>query len=314
MIKLYCGSDTFESYVEAKRSAASFREAADPSAEIKIIEFDELNNISDFDINLEGIGLFQQKSILFVKRILQNNKLLKIITENFERYNQFDIFAWEDRNADGKLNFVKLLKSKKQVFSYTQLTNNEYKNWCNNYLKKKGIKLNSQQLENLILISSNNKWVFINEIKKLDIFIKSNSLIDIPNNDFNKIISGNITGDIWSFLDFFSSKKTAQAITELKRLLENGSNIHLIISMLINELTSIHKLLFAKENGISQNETKIHPFAIKKYSQKLNNFSIKSIELTLQEILNLDYNIKRGDVDELSGILQFVYNFTSKIK
>lgn len=309
MLYLYSGKDTFESYIAAKNKAVQLSKKA--NSPIKIIEADETNSIATFDLELEGVGLFQEQHILFVKRILQNKKLYKHIEENFERYNAYDIVFWEDTNTPKTLKFIKLLQQRKQLFDYKELRQGEFISWINKLVRSKGIKLSPSQVQLVYEKSGFNKWIVLSEIKKIESFIKINKKETLDNKEIEILFGTAAQGDIWKLLDTISNKDFAGTVKELKKVLHYEKSVHYIIAMLINEITNLYKYLYAKKHSISEQATGIHPFVIRKIKSKAKQFNLESLETSIQDLVNLDYDLKKGNRPELTGLMQFVYKFTS---
>ncbi|MCA9381701.1 hypothetical protein KC678_05525, partial [Candidatus Dojkabacteria bacterium] len=69
MIRVYAGDDTYESFI----AATSKLKEVSQNGEINIetIYGDEILNVSQIFSKVEGIGLFNDSSILFIKRFFE---------------------------------------------------------------------------------------------------------------------------------------------------------------------------------------------------------------------------------------------------
>src|SRR5262245_39915417 len=103
MIRVFSGEDTYESYNLAKRQVSKF--STDKNIDIKILNSEEISDPYEFIQYLEGVGMFSESYIIFLKRLSTNKKLLEYFTSNFDSLKNYDIVIWEDKKIDSRLKF-----------------------------------------------------------------------------------------------------------------------------------------------------------------------------------------------------------------
>lgn len=115
--------------------------------------------------------------------------------------------------------------------------------------------------------------------------------------------------DIFALIEAIVTKKKATALEMFDEMVKHGEEPIMIIIMLANQFRIIYqaKELYKKgytERDIASNLS-IHPFRIKKALEKGRLFESKTILTYLEQLANLDYQIKSGQIDKKLGLELF---------
>ncbi len=304
MIKLFHGEDSFESYVNAFKEAKNI--ADKNNLEIKVLNVDEIDRIDQFASEIEGVGMFSSESVIFAKRLFKNKAIVNFLEENFDRLNNYSIIIWHDAKVDGRLNLTKKLSKAKSVFIYNELKEWQIGDWLQKIAKAKGISLTKDQINHIAGRLGTNKWIILNELNKLKIFIDSTDDKSLTNEDIDKILGFNINGDIWAFLDYFGNLERIKMLEEFEKITKFENNTQYLIAMISRELNLIYKIKYAKENDLDLKTLGMHPFVLQKTLKKAGNFSVEKVRILFRNLLELDTNIKQGEVDEVTGMALFL--------
>lgn len=304
MIKIFSGTDNFESYSMAKKQAEKL--ALDNNEEVKILNANEIDNPAAFIQYIEGVGMFSNSYVVFLKRLSSNKKLLDYFSDNYDSLKAYDIVLWEDSKLDGRLKFFVKLKKEEVSFVFDLGKDRDIKTWLNAEAKKKKVKFSDFQLTNLIVNLGLDKWKLINEVEKISIYLSAEKKETLRDDEFNKIIGFEVSGDIWKLVEAFSNRKAKLCLQEYHKISSYEENGQYIIAMLERELSNLALLHQARNDGIPDSQIGMHPFVIQKMKAKMNNFSLNDIQKYLKKLFDLDRSIKSGDIDEKVGLSLYI--------
>ncbi len=303
MIKLFDGSDNYESYKACKSYANEISKQT--SRTIKVINADEVRDISEVFAIFEGLSLFAEENILLLKRLFLNKTLINQVTNNFESLDKNHVILWQDSKADGKLKLVKKLKSLGRISTFEELKPWQLEKWLINIAKKAGIEVSKEVASFLFVSSLSNKALLVNELSKYKILLGSLGKNKLEKEDIMLLWGGNLNGDIWEFLDMFAARDK-KCILEMEKLLKSETSIQYLIAMVARELSLILRIKeYEKENGDFK-DLKLHPFVLQKTIKKAQNFSFYEIAELLQKLVITDMSIKKGELKDTTAFRIYV--------
>jgi DNA polymerase III delta subunit len=303
MIRIFSGEDTYESYNLAKIQLQKLQK--DSNLENKILNADEITDPSELIQYLEGVGMFSDSYIIFLKRLSANKKLLEYFTQNYTSLKNYDIVIWEDKKVDSRLKFFQTAKKEDLIFSYDSPKDSVIRIWLNDKVREMKLKLTTSQIEELIVNIGTDKWHLQNELQKLSVFQNSKKEVLNPE-EFDRIVSYDIEGDIWKFVDAFSNRDKIKCLQEVSKILKTENNSQYAIAMLVRELSLLAQVLYCKEHNLDYSELKVHPFVLQKMKSKVNKFKFNDIKFLTKKIFDLDFAIKKGNIDEKVGLSLFI--------
>ncbi len=307
MIKVFSGTNTYESFLAALKEAKKISDSS-----IKYINGDEISSVGDILNLTEGIGLFQEKNTYFIKRLFYKASIEEEFIEQFEVLDKNDIVIWLDQNLDGKKKIAKFLKAEKRITIFEKQKPWQVEKWIETFLKNFSFNLNKEQIIFLLQISDSDKWIIRSELQKIEIFCKKNSLSKLSDEQFNELLGTEYSGNIWDFLDFFGNKKYKDAKEELEKLLRNSDLSQYIISMLNRELQLILDVQYIKKTNGDFKSLKLHPFVLQKTLRKAESFSSYETERLINSLLELDLSIKKGEIKSSLGLNLFLDGIEKK--
>lgn len=299
-MKVFSGEDSFESYTNLLEYVNQISSKTNLS--IKVLNEDEIS-IDFFIDRLSSLDIFGENYIYILKRVLNKKDISTFILENINRLKDEDIVIWNDTSLDKRSSLYKKLKDLELINDYPKLTERDFRNWLDKILSKKEFKLTNDAYEYLLLNSLNNKWLITSNIKKLELLDKR----DIDLKTISKYINIDSNGDIWKFLEYFSSRKRDKAILEMDKLLTIGDNTQYLISMINREIKILYKVLVVKrENKDIYKYLKISPFQLKLYINKSRNFKEFELKKLIERLFNIDYMIKKGEIEDKLALTLFL--------
>ncbi|MEI6886630.1 MAG: DNA polymerase III subunit delta [bacterium] len=294
----------------------------------KIVKVDGGNAKNMNDLNLDfDISLFGEKKAVVIKRIFQNST--KTILESFLKYLESKendegdntIILWEDKNADKRTVLYKYILKKFKVEEFPKLTYRDLNNWVIKYGQSKNMIIGNDESYMLTLRVGENTSVIANEIDKL----ASLKIERLTKEDINKYLSESAEHSIFelleTILDLIEISSLENSNTEFhskyskmlklsEKLFEDYKNYPSLIANLTSNLSTLVQIKILKEKGLEQSEIAsqipMHPFVFKKLYSRSNNFSRKLLETKFEQLADLDYKFKKGEIDASSVIVMIV--------
>lgn len=304
MIYIFAGEDSFESLKKAKEKLFSISES-------NIIGYNTLSadDVLDLDVilqQLEGIDMFADKKPLFLKRLLNNKKFVEYFANNFDQLNKFDIVIWQDGKADSRTKFVKEVIKNKNFYNYDSPKEGEMKAWIRNYANTLKIKLSTENINFIFERIQFNKFRIESELQKFRLFLNTEKKELLKDSEINDIMGYSAGGDVWKFVEYFSSRSKLKLLQEFKKLTTFEENTQLLLSLVNRELRLMLQYKLCKLEGVDTSELKLHPFVLKKVAEKSRNFSIEELNKLIQELFNVDFSVKSGTIPEKSAFILFL--------
>lgn len=302
MTYTFIGEDTFESYSYAKNLAKSL--STKNKIPLEVIESEDLSTISEVESLFQSVGMFYEGKVLLIKRFSQSKILSSYIYENISTVNEFEVVLWDDIKklpAGKKLPNVKI---------YAQPKENEMRYWIKNFALKFGIKLDLALIDYFFTRFQFNKWQYFYELKKIKIYLDKHKISNINLELVERITGSESKGDIWKFLDYLFDKNIEKAYSEYKKLSSHEDVTQLILSLIEKELRNIYIYQISKEDPDLAKDLGIHPFVFKKLKGKASRFSIDKVKELTNKLIQSDYDIKTGNVEQNAAIQNFILQFT----
>lgn len=305
MIYIFHGDDSIDSFLSVKK---------------KIIELTQKNfipveNIDGEDITIsniisytENVDMFSSTKLYFVKRFLREKSNRDGLSEIFNKINDSEVIImfWEDEKIDGRSKILSQTKRGLNEFIFDLPKERDLVNLVLSKTKENGITLKTDQAEFVLEIVGTSKGVILKEIDKLVIYSQVKNLNNFSNELLKDILTHSIQTDLWSFLKFFGKRDKKNLYTELNKLLKYEDNTQLIMAMISRELRIYSQIKFCNKNKITLSEIKLHPFVLKKAIENVKNFSDQDILTLSKKLIELDFSIKTGRIDEQTGIVLYL--------
>lgn len=295
----------------------------------KIIQENNIENIDINRYNLENstideiiedasiISMFQDKKMIIVDNAYiftssTNKKLpeqnIDLLTKYLDSNNSNTIliFVVLKDKIDTRKKITTLFKNVGKIEEYN-LTNDISKIVINLF---KPYQINNKNVNLLINRVGNNLSLLSSEIEKIKIY-KENDL-NIEENDIINLTHKNIDMDIFKLIDNILLSNKKQALECLEEMIKYGEEPIAIIIMLANQIRIMYQSKLLIKKGYSEHEIsdilEIHEFRVKKALEKSRNYTDKKILSKLEELADLDYNIKSGNIDKDIGLELFILN------
>lgn len=165
----------------------------------------------------------------------------------------------------------------------------------------------------LIDVCGTNMQTLISEIRKLIDYVGENGTIQ--NKGIDSMCTKTIDSNIFDLTDNMGKKNITEVIRILNELLYSKEPIQKILITLYNHCKKIYIVKLAEEqNRNIATELNLKPnqtFLVNKYKMQSKYFKTEELETILQELINLDYNYKIGNIDINIGLESILCRYCS---
>lgn len=260
-----------------------------PNSEVE--KFDNLNYQQIYNLALKS-DMFADKKLYILQNSINNiakeefNKIFNIETQ--------DIILFLEKSIVRKnLKVFKEIEKNHKIYSYL-LKDFNLKKYIEQELKKynKTINpINLNLLHNKLLNQINNAALEINKLCLIE-------TQEITKDHIDQHIIANLETSIFELTNNLFQNKTnyLQTLNNLK--IENIEEIY-IINMLIWQLKTLSQ--------IKLNDTKnLNPFVVRNNSQVAKQITIQQLQETLNQILDIEYQIKTGKIKTRQESYQYL--------
>ena len=221
------------------------------------------------------------------------------------------ILSVTSSSIDERSTIIKALKEKAKV---VEITDPDEKGW-NEYVKaivsKKGINIDKDAANELANRTNGDVGLFSNYLQILSLFTDH-----ITYDDVCLMVNKPLEDNAFQIFNLLLDKKNAEAVRLFKDLrINNVEPVTLIGQLsnqfrLLNQIYYLNKKRYTKEDIAS--ELKIKPGRVYILSRFLPLISEATIHKTLDDLYNLDLDIKSGQVDRHYAFEMFLLKFKTQ--
>ena len=249
-------------------------------------------------------GIFKKpKRGTIKKENSEDSKIASYIEENIEIIRNSVILVFIEDDAD-KNNLYNVIEKNGIVCNFEMLKPTEIsarlKAICNAYK----VNIDNQTMQMFIEICGTNMQVLINEIRKLIEYAGENGTI--TKEAIELLSVKEIEAVIFDLTDNLGKKNITKALDTLNELLYNKEPIQKILITLYNHFKKLYITSLALEYNRNIIETlNLKPnqrFLANKYKMQVGYFNKTILRKILQELIDLDYNYKQGNIDINVGL------------
>lgn len=210
----------------------------------------------------------------------------------------------ENKKLDTRRKIFKILSkyNSKEFPTIKSYKTDEIINWINKYSKKLGIKVEIDASNSLVEQIGNNLRELANELDKLRIAVHPKKTITKEDVKTNCITNE----DLFTFTDFIMAGKIDSAILEYRKLLSKKHEMEILSAL----QTMLKKWVVIKLNEKKLSAFEIskligmHEFVIKENIKKMKNHSLKDMVKLKQNLLDVEYKIKSGQILDTKGAIE----------
>lgn len=282
--------------------------------EINISEYNlEIDSFKDIIEDANTISLFADKKVIIVNnsyiftgKSIKSDNDPELFLDYFKNINPDSIliFTIETEKLDERKKLVKEIKKIGTVkdFNKTNDLTNVIKEMFGVY------NVSFQDIRFMIDRCGNNLDILNQEINKIKIYKNEDKNVTLE--DIINLTTKNIDIDIFNFVDTIVNKNKDKALETYKEMLVNGEEPIKILVILANQFRIIYQAKELYQKGYNGSDIAtmigIHPYRIKLALEKARNYDSKILLKYLEQLADLDYDIKVGNIDSSLGLELFI--------
>lgn len=214
------------------------------------------------------------------------------------------IFTVNYEKLDERKKIVKLIKEHGKIIECNKIDDIAkcVKNMFDDY------KIDNKTINLLIDRVGSNLEILNSEIEKIKIYLDDNKTVN--DEDIINLTNKNVDDNIFSLIENIVSDNKSEALESLNEMLKQNEEPIKIIIMLANQFRIIYQTKELYKQGYTEANIasilKIHPYRIKLALSKGRNFKSEELLKYLEELHELDYKIKTGEILKDSALELFI--------
>lgn len=234
----------------------------------------------------------------------------RVLMEYLESPNTFTdlIFVLEADKLNERSEIVKLLKVKAKVIEAKEITKEEWPRFIQQYFQKLNVSIDPDATSELALRVEGDAMRFVNEAKKLALYTDH-----ITYDDIQTMIARPLEENAFLIYDCLLKKDKSKAISIYRDLLVEGSEPVQLVGMLANQFRLLSEVSYLSTQYSSNNEIArilgVHEYRVKLSRDHLRRLTYKKILKKIDELYQLDLDIKSGVVDRFFAFEMFLIRF-----
>lgn len=292
---------------------------------------DRLGEIDDFNVSkydLENANLddaiddayalplgYDRKAVIFdnvtfiskgakkedVKKIME---LISIPNDNIDL-----LFIVREEDVDKKSPIYELVEKDGHVYNLMDLSKDDWDKYVRKYFSDRDVKIDNDAVSELILRVDGDLNRFINEADKLCLYKKEIKLVDVV-----LMVAKPLEDNAFEMCNALLRGDNAIALSIYRDLKMLGSRAtDSLIPLLSSQFRFISQVFYLYAKGFDANEItnelKANRYRVIQSLKLRSHLKFSDISHALDDLYNLDLNIKSGQVDRFYGFELFLINF-----
>ena len=234
-------------------------------------------------------------------------KVLEMLDSTLDDINL--VFILRSEKVDKKGNIFNKVKEKGQIFEFLNIEKDEWPVYIRKYFKNKNVEISPDAVSELANRIDGDLTRFINEAEKLCLYSNTISLSDVL-----LMVNKPLEDDAFQMSNALFRGENGLAISIYRDLQLLGQRfVEALIPMLASQFRFISEVCFLDSRGLSKEEIASQlgtsPVRVKIALKNSRSVSRMDIAHALDDLYNLDLQIKSGQIDRSYGLELFLINF-----
>lgn len=288
---------------------------------------DDINdmNIATYDFSNDSIEtvisdcntipFFSECKVVLLKNadfLTSNGKIdensERMLLEYISKNNESTVFIMIVNSfIDKRKKLVKQIEKYCKVFKYQKLENKDLTDFIKNELNRKKVIIERDALNYFINIEGNDLYKIVNDIEKLSIH-GGNITKDI----ISSLINRTIEDDIWKFTNSIYARDGKTCFKSYEDMKQMSTEPLALIGLIASQFRFLFQVRTLADLGFSSekiaDELGANPYRVKMNFNVALQYDVKEIMKVLNDLSELDQNIKKGLIDKNLGFELFLVN------
>jgi DNA polymerase-3 subunit delta len=206
--------------------------------------------------------------------------------------------------AEGKQDraFVKLFQPPKDW---------ELPNWIRQQVQSRQGDISGEAVQMLAALVGSDMRQLDQEIEKLLLYTDGQQ---VTSKEVRLLVSRSRETSIFDLVDNVGRRETDRALRLLHHLLDEGEPPLYLLAMLARQVRILIQVSELQAQGLTPDEMagrlKLHPFVVKKGIAQARGFDLPQLEAAHERLVETDWSIKRGDVEDVLALDMLVVGLT----
>lgn len=221
------------------------------------------------------------------------------------------IFILRNENLDKKGEIVKAIniEGRGEVFELLKLKDTDWPRFAKQFFAKNEVEIDNDAIDELVTRCAGDLTRFVNEANKLCLYKNKITLTDVV-----LMISKPLENNAFLISDALLKGDTSLALSIYRDLNKvSTKQTEGLIPMLANQFRFFSEIKYLASQGLEYreiaNELKANEYRVKISLQNTKRLSLRQLGRILDELYNLDYQTKSGQIDRFYGLELFLINF-----
>lgn len=285
-------------------------------------ETDTMNfcRVEGKDINVREVIDLSETLPFFTERrliLIENSGFFKHGNDDLLQYlksvpeTTYFVFCEEEVDKRGKL--YKLVKAEGYVCECKRLSADSIMKWILAQIGREKKKITRDTMNYLLELLGDDMDKISGEVEKLLCYTMDKDVIERA--DVEAVCSPEITGKIFAMIDAMGSKNKTKALELYYDLLMNKEPPMRILYMLSRQFNIMLQIKELSDKGMGRKEMEgklgMQGFVISKNLNQLKNFSIKEIRSALEQSVEVEEDVKTGNITDKMAVEMMIVGFSS---
>lgn len=221
------------------------------------------------------------------------------------------IFGVYDDKLVKKNRELEMLKQVGEIKEIQDVSPAQWPEFARTTLKKRGMIISDEALNELIKRVENDVMLFLNEVDKLELLNRPISLTDIE-----ALVNRPYEERSYLLTNAVLAKNLIETLTLYYDLLASNQEPITLISMLANQFRIYSQVFILSKFGQSRTEIastlKIHEYRVKLALEKKQEMTLEEVLTLLEKLHQLDLEIKSNRVDRFYALELFLVDYCLK--
>ncbi|ADU29842.1 DNA polymerase III subunit delta [Evansella cellulosilytica] len=205
---------------------------------------------------------------------------------------------------DERKKIVKLAKKAGEYVSGSALEEKDLKLWIMDRARDNNVTIDDLAIEQLVLLTSAKLMILASEIKKLAIHVGDGGRI--TEEIVNELVPRSLEQNIFSLVEGVVRREISHSWAIFLDLIKQKEEPLKIIALMVRQFRILYQVKQLTLQGYSQKQIagqlKLHPYVVKLAMGQAKQFNDDELLALLDELANMDYEIKTGKIDKVLAV------------
>ena len=266
------------------------------------------DNYSDEKIinHIVSYSFLSEYKFIYINFDNSLEKTYKIIEGNYQNIPKNNILLIRDKTADKRKKSYKFIEKNGLVVDFKKLDEDKITKWIIKKLGKKNINISSTNAKYILSKVGNDMYTLNNEIDKIISFISDKNTVNMS--DVDEIVSYKAEDRVFELIDYISNRDIDKAMDAYNDLLSLNEPPMKILALIFRNYNILYQMKDIEDitNKEILKRIGIPVFFARKYKFISSKFSFLELREIINELYNIDYNIKIGNMTDRTSLELFI--------